>query len=81
MPWKDKYAELLQLHPRRRKEASSSVISRLQTRERRRAQRAPKGSSGRTFLSKFTSPEQAYAAALRRDFEDQFRDGSQPSMT
>jgi hypothetical protein len=34
--------------------------------QRRRAQRAPKGSTGRMF-SKFTSPEQSYAAALRQD--------------
>jgi hypothetical protein len=65
------YAELLQLHPSRKREASSSVISRLQPCEGRRAQRAPKGSSGRTFFSKFTSPEQSYAAALRQDTQHQ----------
>jgi hypothetical protein len=32
--------------------------------QRRRAQQAPKGSSG---ISKFTSLEQSYAAALRQD--------------
>jgi hypothetical protein len=37
----------------------------------RRAQRAPKGSSGRTFFSKFASPERSYAAALRQDMQHQ----------
>jgi hypothetical protein len=32
--------------------------------QRRKAQRAPKGSSGRMFFSKFTSPDQSHAAAL-----------------
>jgi hypothetical protein len=36
----------------------------------RRAQRTPKGSSGRTFY-KFTSTEQSYAAALRQDTQHQ----------
>jgi hypothetical protein len=36
-----------------------------------RAQRAPKESLGRTFFSKFTSPEQSYAAALRQDSQHQ----------
>jgi hypothetical protein len=35
--------------------------------KRRKAQRAPMGSSERTLFSKFTSPEQSYAAALRQD--------------
>jgi hypothetical protein len=39
--------------------------------QRRRAQRAPKGPSGRTFVSKFTSPQQSYAAALRQDKQHQ----------
>jgi hypothetical protein len=39
--------------------------------KRRRAQRTPKGSSGRTLFSKFTSPEQSYAAALRQDTQHQ----------
>jgi hypothetical protein len=38
---------------------------------RRRAERAPKESSGRTFLSKFTSPEQSYSAAPRQDTQHQ----------
>jgi hypothetical protein len=74
MPRKDEYriyADLLQLHPSRRRETSSSVVSRMQPRERRtakgRAQRAPKRSSGRTFFSEFTSPQQSYAAALLQD--------------
>jgi hypothetical protein len=33
--------------------------------------RAPKGPSGRTFFSKFTSPEQLYIAALRQDTQHQ----------
>jgi hypothetical protein len=39
--------------------------------QRRRAQRAPKGSSRRKFFSKFTSPEQSFAAALRQDAQHQ----------
>jgi hypothetical protein len=39
--------------------------------QRRRAQRAPKGLSGRTFFSKFTSTQQSYAAALRQDKQQQ----------
>jgi hypothetical protein len=39
--------------------------------QRRRAQRAPKGFSGRTFFSKFTSSEQSYAAASRQDTQQQ----------
>jgi hypothetical protein len=39
--------------------------------QRRRAQRAPKGFSGRTFFSKFTSPQQSYAAALCQDTHHQ----------
>jgi hypothetical protein len=39
--------------------------------QRRRAQRAPKGPSGRTFFSKFTSPEQFYTAALLQDTQHQ----------
>jgi hypothetical protein len=35
--------------------------------QRRRAQRVPKRSTGRTFFCKFTSPEQSYAAAIRQD--------------
>jgi hypothetical protein len=35
--------------------------------QKRRAQRAPNGSSGRMFLSKFTSPEKTHTAALRHD--------------
>jgi hypothetical protein len=65
MPQKDKYriyAEMLQLHPSRR-ETSSSIILKLQPCERRTAKEmstiAPQGSSGRTFFSKFTSPEQS----------------------
>jgi hypothetical protein len=58
------YAELLQWHPSRRRETSFNVISRMQPCERRRARGPRKGSSGRTFFSKFTSPEQSYATAL-----------------
>jgi hypothetical protein len=65
------YAEMLQLHPNRRRESSSSVIPRLQPCERRRAQQAPKGPSGRKFFSKFTSPQQSYAAALCQDKQHQ----------
>jgi hypothetical protein len=65
---------MLQLHPSRG-ETSFSVIPRLQPCERevqrRREQRAPKGTSGRTFFSKFTSPEQSYADALRKDTQHQ----------
>jgi hypothetical protein len=54
------YAELLQLHPRRRK-TLSSFMPRLEPRERRtskeKAHRGPKESSGRMFFSVFTSPE------------------------
>jgi hypothetical protein len=74
MPRKDEYriyAELLQLHPSRWRETSSSDISRMQPCERRSAQRAPKGPLGRTFFPKFTSPEQSYAAALRQDNQHQ----------
>jgi hypothetical protein len=39
--------------------------------QRRRAQRAPKGPTGRTFFSKFTSPQQSYAAALHQDTQHQ----------
>jgi hypothetical protein len=39
--------------------------------QRRRAQRAPKRSFGRTFFSKFTSPEQSYTAALHQDTQQQ----------
>jgi hypothetical protein len=39
--------------------------------QRSRAQRATKGPSGRTFFSKFTSPQQTYAAALRQDKQHQ----------
>jgi hypothetical protein len=39
--------------------------------QRRRAQGTPKASSGRTFFSKFTSPEQSYVAALRPNNEHQ----------
>jgi hypothetical protein len=39
--------------------------------QRRRAQRAPKGFSERPFFSKFTSPQQSYAAALRQDKQHQ----------
>jgi hypothetical protein len=39
--------------------------------QRRRAQQAPKGPSGRAFFSKFTSPQQSYAAALRQDKQHQ----------
>jgi hypothetical protein len=39
--------------------------------QRRRAQRAPKGFSGRTLFSKFTSSEQTYAAALHQDIQQQ----------
>jgi hypothetical protein len=39
--------------------------------QRRRAQRAPKGPSGRTFFSKINSPEQSYAAALCLDKQHQ----------
>jgi hypothetical protein len=39
--------------------------------QRRTAQRDPKGSSGRTFFSKFTPPKQSYAAALREDIQHQ----------
>jgi hypothetical protein len=39
--------------------------------QKRRAQRAPKGSSGRTFFSKFTSPEQCCAASLCQDTQHQ----------
>jgi hypothetical protein len=39
--------------------------------QRRRAQRAHKESSGRTFFSKFNSPEQSYTAALRQDTQHQ----------
>jgi hypothetical protein len=35
--------------------------------QRRRAQPAPKRSSGRTFFSKFTSPERSNAGALRQE--------------
>jgi hypothetical protein len=61
------YAELLQLHPSKRRDTHptwywgcSHAKGELQ---RRRAKRAPKASSRRTFLSNFTSPEQSYAAA------------------
>jgi hypothetical protein len=37
----------------------------------RRAQRAPKGPSGRTLFAKFTSAEQAYAAVLRQETQQQ----------
>jgi hypothetical protein len=72
MPQKDEYricTELLQLHPSRMRETSSSTISRMQPCERRRAKQAVKGPSGstRTFFSKFTSPEQSYSAALCQD--------------
>jgi hypothetical protein len=53
------------------KETSSSVISRLQPCERRRAQQVPKGCSGRRFFSKFTSQKQSYAAALHHDMQPQ----------
>jgi hypothetical protein len=57
------------------RETSSNVIPRLQPcgreLQRRRAQQAHKGSSGRTFFSKFTSSEQSYAAALRQDTQHQ----------
>jgi hypothetical protein len=62
---------MLQLHPKRRRESSSSVVPKLQPCERRRAQRAPKGPTGRTFFSKFTSPQQPYADALRQDKQHQ----------
>jgi hypothetical protein len=39
--------------------------------QRRRTQQAPKGSSQRTFFSKFTPPEQSYAAALCQDIQQQ----------
>jgi 3-dehydroquinate synthetase len=39
--------------------------------KRRRAQATAKGSSARTFFSKFTLPEQSYAAALRQDTQQQ----------
>jgi hypothetical protein len=39
--------------------------------QRRKAQRAPKEPSGRKFFSKFTSPEQSYAAALHQDTQHQ----------
>jgi cell division protein FtsN len=39
--------------------------------QRRRAQRAPKGPTGKTFFSKFTSPQRSYAAALRQDKQNQ----------
>jgi hypothetical protein len=39
--------------------------------QRRNAKRAPKGSSGRKFFSKFTSPEQFYAATLSQDNQNQ----------
>jgi hypothetical protein len=38
---------------------------------RRRAQKVPKGSSERTFFSRFTSPEQSYTAALSQDTQHQ----------
>jgi hypothetical protein len=39
--------------------------------QRRKAQRAPKEPSGRKFFSRFTSPEQSYAAELRQDNQNQ----------
>jgi hypothetical protein len=40
----------------------------MQPRERRTTkQKSKESSQGRTFFSKFTSPEQSYAAALRQD--------------
>jgi hypothetical protein len=39
--------------------------------QKRGAKRAPKGSSGKTLFSKFTSPEQTDAAALRQDVQHQ----------
>jgi hypothetical protein len=39
--------------------------------QRRRAQRLPKESFGRTFFSKVTSPEQTYTDALRQDTQHQ----------
>jgi hypothetical protein len=49
-------------------QASSHVKGEL---HRRRAQRALKRSSEKTFFSKFTSPEQSYVAALRQDTQHQ----------
>jgi hypothetical protein len=39
--------------------------------QRRRAQWTPKGSSGRTLFSKFTSPQHSYADALHQDKQQQ----------
>jgi hypothetical protein len=39
--------------------------------QKRRAQRALKGSSGKTFFSKFTYQVQSYAAALHEDTQHQ----------
>jgi hypothetical protein len=52
MPRKDEhriYAELLQLHHNRRRETSSSVISRMQPRERRTAKEKSTMSSQKTL--------------------------------
>jgi hypothetical protein len=39
--------------------------------QRRRERQAPKGSSGKAFFSKFTSPQQFYATALPQDTQQQ----------
>jgi hypothetical protein len=66
---------MLQLHPSRRGETAASIIPRLQLCERvtakEKAQRVPKGLSGRKFFSNFMSPEQSYASALSQDTQYQ----------
>jgi glutamate synthase domain-containing protein 2 len=63
------YAEMRQLHTNRRREPSSSVIPRLQPCERGTAKE--KSTTNSQGTSKFTSPQQSYAAALRQDKQHQ----------
>jgi hypothetical protein len=74
MPRKDEYriyTEMLQLHPNRRREYSTSVIPRLQPYERGGAKEKSTTSSQGTHWEDVTSPQQSYAAALRQDKQHQ----------
>jgi hypothetical protein len=64
------YTELMQLHPSRRRETSSSIILRMQPHERKTAKEKSTTISQETermFFFKLTSPEQSYAAELHQD--------------